>query len=82
MTEDQFTKVFKTLMDVSKDVAAIKETMATKTQVNAVYDLLDKNITEHQRQEEERAAMASQLTRLERWVKEIADKTGVTLKYE
>lgn len=55
------------------------EQTATKTQMDAVYDLLDKNISEHQRQEEERAAMAHQIDRLDGWVHEIATATGVKL---
>lgn len=82
----QFERLFTAISKHDQQLEAINHTLktevATRAQVNAVYDLLDKNIGEHQRQEEERAAMASQLKRLERWVKDIAEQTGITLKYE
>lgn len=54
--------------------------MATKQQVNAIYDLLDKNISEHEKQEVERAAMAHQLNQLDAWVHQLAERVGVDLQ--
>jgi predicted transcriptional regulator len=85
MSDDQFDKIFSALTAIKSKFAAIDQrfgTVATKKQMDAVYNLLDTNISEHQKQEQERAAMAAQLDRLERWVKEVADKTGVSLSYE
>jgi DNA-binding transcriptional regulator YbjK len=56
--------------------------VATKDQLNAVYDLLDKNIHEHERQELERQAMVSQLARHGRWIEQLAEKIKITLHYE
>ncbi len=60
----------------------MSQKMATKDQVSAVYDLLDKNIAEHQRQEEERAVMAHQLSRQDRHIEQLALHTGTTLSHE
>ncbi len=82
MTDDQYDKLLKTVLVLADDIRAVRSEMATKIQVEAVYDLLDKNNAEHQRQEIERAAMNGQLDRLDHWVHELADKTGTTLTYK
>jgi hypothetical protein len=82
MTDDQFTRLFKRMDDGFTAVDKQFDNTATKEQMNAVYDLLDKNQREHETQAQEQAAMKHQLNRLNRWVKEIADKTGTELRYE
>lgn len=82
MSDDQFAKLFKVMTNVSDRLAAVETNMATKEQLNAVYDLLDKNIREHETQEHEQAAMKHQLDRLDRWVRQIATDTGTELRYE
>ena len=81
MSDDQFTQLFKAITEVKTELTNVKDTMATKEQLNAVYDLLDKNIKEHERQEQERGAMAAQLTRHDRQIEELAKDTGTTLSY-
>lgn len=68
MTDEQYDRLVQSILGLAADIKDIRAEMATKVQVEAVYDLLDKNIGEHQRQEEERAAMSAQLDRLSRIV--------------
>jgi hypothetical protein len=58
----------------------MEERTATKDQVNAVYDLLDGNIREHEKQEQERIVMAHQLDQHDVWLHELAGKAGVELR--
>ena len=80
MTDDQFTRLFKHMTD---GFAAIDQRFdAVDKRISGIYDLLDKNIAEHQKQEEERAAMNRQLDRHDKWLHDLAEKTGAQLHYE
>lgn len=68
------------LLSIEERLTDIENDMATRQQVSAVYDLLDKNISEHQRQDEERAAMASQLDRHDGWIQDLGKQAGVNLR--
>ena len=81
MTDDQFTLLFKSITQISDRLERVETNMSTKEQLNAVYDLLDKNQREHETQEQEQAVMKHQFNRLDHWVKNIADKTGTELRY-
>lgn len=82
MTDDQFTRLFKRIEDGFTAMNERLDQTATKDDLDRVYNLLDRNISEHQRQEDERAAMSHQLDRLDRWVHEIAEQTGTKLNTE
>jgi hypothetical protein len=86
MSDEQLAKLtesldrgFSTLSQRMGSMELRIETLATKRQVNSVYDLLDKNISEHEKQEQERAAMSHQIDRLTRHVEQLAQHTGVRL---
>ena len=72
MRDDQFTRLFKAMTDRFDKIESRLEHMATKEQLSAVYDLLDKNLREHETLEQEQAAMKHQLNRLEARVDQMA----------
>jgi chorismate mutase len=82
MDDKQLAQLMHHLNERFDKVEAVLATKASADQLNSVMNLLDANIREHERQEQERAAMNSQLNRLDKWMHEIAEKTGVTLSYE
>lgn len=82
MTDDQFTRLFRRMEDGFTEIKADLATKASADQLNSVLNLLDANIREHEKQEQERAAMSRQLDRHERWAHELAQKSGVSLSYE
>jgi hypothetical protein len=55
------------------------EDKASKTDMQRVYDYLDKIIKQQEINDDERLVMGHQLDRLDRWVHEVADKIGYTL---
>jgi hypothetical protein len=69
----------KLYVQLDSRLTAIGSNMATKDQVNSVYNLLDQNIKEHEKQEQERVVMAYQLTRLEDWAGRTGKRTGIAL---
>ncbi len=81
MSEDQFTKLFKAMQDGFADVNKRLDQCSSKDQLSAVYDLLSKNIAEHERQEQERAAMNHQLNRHDQAIDQVANQVGATLHY-
>jgi hypothetical protein len=80
MTDDQFTRLFERVEDGFAAMEKRFDEAATKDQVNAVYDLLDKNIKDHEAQEVERAAMNNQLNRHEKWLHQLSAKIGIGRK--
>jgi hypothetical protein len=77
--DTQFTKLFKLVANLRTEVHTGFERMASKDELNRVYDLLDKNIAEHQRQEEKRVVMVAELNRHERWIGQVAEKSRTRL---
>ena len=79
MSDDQFMKLFKYVEETRHEVAEIRETMATKKDVeelrNTVVDYAENLDTYAQ----EMAAMDHKIDRLERYIQVIAKKTGVDL---
>ena len=55
------------------------ENKTDKTDMQRVYDLLDKIVKKQEISDDERLVMGHQLERLDRWVHEVADKIGYTL---
>jgi flagellin-like hook-associated protein FlgL len=55
------------------------EDKANKTDMQRVYDYLDKIIKQQEINDDERLVMGHQLERMDRWVPEVADKIGYTL---
>lgn len=92
MTDKQFASISAQLHDqlllMTKEFAKtnaridnLADTMATKQQMSAVYDLFDRNLKEHEKQEMERLAMNRELRRHEHWIEQLASNTQTTLHY-
>jgi len=84
MSDDQFTKLYTLLR---RDLAVMQDDLKAHIskvgkQVDGVYQLFDANLSDHERQEHERAAAARQLDRHEKWLQQLATHTGATLHYE
>ena len=62
------------------DLESKIETMATKEQLNKVYDLLDGLVRRFDDEEAERSAMKYQLDRHEVWHQKTAEKIGLQLQ--
>jgi hypothetical protein len=92
-TDERFDKVDTQLAEMNKQLDRIAtvavhgferidkqlEDKATKTDMQRVYDYLDKIIKQQEINDDERLVIGHQLDRLDRWVHEVADKIGYTL---
>jgi hypothetical protein len=57
------------------------EKMASKEDVERIFDLIDKWAKRQEISDEERLVMGHQLDRVNRWIKDLADKIGYELTY-
>lgn len=55
------------------------DTKAEKRDLNALYDLMDKIAKQQELDDTERLVIGYQLSRLDRWVHEVADRIGYKL---
>ena len=92
-TDERFDKVDAQLAEMNKQLDRIVTAVvqgfegvdkklddkAAKTDMQRVYDYLDKIIKQQEINDEERLIMGHQLERLDHWVHEVADKIGYTL---
>jgi hypothetical protein len=79
MSQDEFTKLFKYLQEFRKDVETRfdkvdNEIRETKLSVGE----LAGNLKDYH---QELLLLAHKVDRLERWIQQVAQKTGVTLEY-
>lgn len=69
--------------ELKSDVAELKGDVAElKSDVNRIYGILDAHMDRIEKILEENSVQTHQQQRLERWIFQLADKTGVRLKYE
>lgn len=81
MSHDEFTKLYGYMQ---QEFTAIRAGMAifeqrVNTRFDQIYGLLDSSIKRHESQEQEQAAIKNQLTRHDKWIHELADKTDARL---
>jgi hypothetical protein len=79
MSDDQFTKLFKYMQDEFAKIHAELDTKASRAQVDTVYELLDHDLKQRERDEQERLAMGHQLDRHEGWITRLADQANTKL---
>ena len=77
MSDDQFTKLFKYIQDFRGEVNLRFE--KTDGRIDALTSSIDGFIKRIDHYETEQAARDHKIDRLERWIEEIAKKTGVKL---
>ena len=79
MSADEFTKLFKYMQEFRKEVNEKFEKVDVKIdKTNSQIDGLAKLVVDYH---QEMMMLSHKYDRLERWVQEIADKTGVKLSY-
>ncbi len=79
MSDDQFTKLFK-YMQERFDVLEAK--VDSKADGERTYSLLDGIAKRLDIEEDERAAMKSQLNRHDGWIQQLAAKVGLRLSHD
>ena len=79
MNDDQFTQLFKGIQDLSTKVDNAIENMATKDDINEIYNRLDDIAARLDEDDTERVAIASQVDRHDTQIHEIADRIGLRL---
>lgn len=76
MRDDQFTKLFAYMRE---RFDKIESTMATREELERIYNLLDERIKQRETDEQERIAMNNQLDRHKGWITQIAKGTKIKL---
>lgn len=82
MSQDEFTKLFKYVQEMRADMNRRFDGTASKKQVDDLSKTVDglvKLITDYN---QEMLMITHKVDRMERWIHEIAQKTGVVLSYE
>lgn len=80
MSDDQFTKLFKYMENRFDQVEKRFDEQDKK--IDAIYAILDAHLKKIEALLEENSVRDHQYQRIERWVHEIAKKTGVKLSYD
>lgn len=80
MSDDQFTKLFKYMEKRFDGVE--KRFDAQDNKIDGIYNTLDQYLNKIEQLLEENTVRNRQYERLERWVHEIAEKTGVKLTHD
>lgn len=79
MTNDEFTKLFRYIEEFRKEVTtSFEHVNARFDEVNKSFDQQAKLITDYH---QEMLMLAHKVDRLERWIQQVAEKTGVKLEY-
>lgn len=82
MSQDEFTKLFKYVQEMRTEMNVRFDETASKKQFDQVMNSIDglsKLITDYH---QEMMMLAHKVDRMERWIHQIAKKTGVKLSYE
>lgn len=82
MSQDEFMKLFKYVEEMRLEMNERFDNTATKKQVDDLTNTVDglaKMITEYH---QEMLMLARKVDRMEQWIHEIAEKTGVKLSYQ
>ncbi len=81
MAEDEFTKLFKYMQEFRKEVNEKFEKTATKESVEVLTNIVDAYAKKADDYFQEMVMLSHKVDRMERWIQEIAEKTGVKLTY-
>lgn len=79
MSHDEFTKLFTAIQSVQNQVEDMRQEMATKKDINGIYDRLDDIAARLDDDTTERAALTAQVDRHETWIDQLAQKTETDL---
>lgn len=82
MSKDEFTKLFKYVEEMRTEMNARFDKTASKKQVDDLTNTVDglaKQLTEYH---QELIMLSRKVDRMEQWIHEIAEKTGVKLTYK
>lgn len=82
MSQDEFTKLFKYIESFRKDVEKRFDETATKEQVDKLTSTVDGLASQIMDYHQEMLMLAHKVDRMERWIHQIAEKTGVKLSYD
>lgn len=74
MAEDEFLKLFQHLHRIETKLDTSLENMATKDNIQQILNRLDSIEKQIEISEDERLVMGHQLTRLDKWIHELANK--------
>ena len=81
MAEDEFMKLFKYMQTEFKKVNDRLDNTATKDSVELLTQAVDAYAKKADDYFQEMVMLSHKVDRMERWIQEIADKTGVKLTY-
>lgn len=68
-------------INTQEDVRNIKETMATKVEVNKLLDAVDAYLKQGEDYRQEMVMLSHKVDRHEKWFHQIAEKLGIKLEY-
>lgn len=80
MSEDQYTKLFQYIKDFRGGVD--RQLSKQDTKIDQIYNLLDRDAKNIEVVSQENAVRDRQQERMERWIQQLAEKTGSSLKYD
>lgn len=81
MSADEFTKLFKYMQTEFKNVNKRLDQTATKDELNRLTNAVDGYAKKVDDYTQEMLMLAHKVDRLERWINQIAAKTGTKLEY-
>lgn len=79
MSRDEFTKLFNYMTEHFSSIDKQFANMATKDDINGIYDKLDDIAARLDDDTTERAALTAQVERHETWIDQLAQKTQTDL---
>ncbi len=79
MSDDQFTKLFTYMQGEFTEIRELLDKTATKEQTNKLIDTVDGLAGLINEYQQEMLMLSHKVDRLERWILQIADATGVKL---
>jgi uncharacterized coiled-coil DUF342 family protein len=80
MSQDEFTKLFKEIQKVNTNLLLHSETSRKEhAEINGAIGELGGQIRDYH---QEMIMLACKVDRMERWILQIADKTGIKLSYD
>lgn len=81
MSQDEFTKLFNYMQKEFDKINARLEQTATRKELDTLTNAVDAYAKQADTYMQEMLALSHKVDRLERWINQIAEKTGVRLTY-
>jgi uncharacterized coiled-coil DUF342 family protein len=81
MKQDEFTKLFTFMQKEFNKINTRLDETATKQELNTLTNAVDAYAKQADTYMQELLALSHKVDRLERWINQIAEKTGVRLTY-